>query len=170
MDTNLDHVGQFQEKVQKLKVISDSPNAALDIARGVFGPRDQGTSVTGYVLDTDGSNENISLNESSNEEIIPALTDLADIIAALVIQLEKRSISSNVCWQKTRAALHQKLSLLADTLPIFPSFGDDCDAQLAMVLKRVRTLVSTLALDVGDTVMVEYDDGVWYEGVVTGGG
>ena len=121
--------------------------------------------LTGYVHDTDGSNENI--DEPTNEEIIPALTDLADIIADLVTQLERRSISSEECWHMTRAALHNRLSLLAAILPTLPSFNADCDAQLTPLLQRVRTLVKSLPLEVGDSVKVEYVD-AWYEGMVTG--
>ena len=95
------------------------------------------------------------------------MTDLADTVADLVKQLERRSISSEVCWHKTRTALHKRLSLLAATLPTLPSFGADCDAQLAMLLERVRTLVKSLPLEVGDTVKVEYDN-AWFEGVVAG--
>ena len=105
-------------------------------------------------------------DESSNKEVTPELTGLADSIAELANQLRVGSNLEQV-WQNVRAALHETLSLLADSMLILPSFGDDCDAQLAMLLQRVRSLAAALALSVGDVVAVEYSDRR-YEGVVTG--
>jgi hypothetical protein len=147
----------FQNKVQAVSDSKDTMTTVADV-------RILDNAAVGGVRQSPDFSAD---KESSNEEVIPALTDLADIIAESVIQLKKRPGLEKVCWHHLRKALHERISLLADTLPILPSFGEDCDAQLAMLLPRVRTLATVLALDVGDTVEVKYDDR-WYTGVVTG--
>jgi hypothetical protein len=89
------------------------------------------------------------------------------MIAASVIQLKKRLIREDKVWRRLRTGLHERFSLLAATLAILPTFGDDCDAQLAELLPRVRSLATALALDVGDAVEVEYEEGT-FKGTVTG--
>jgi hypothetical protein len=95
------------------------------------------------------------------------LTELADFIADSVLRLQKRLIRDEEVWQLLRPALQEKFNVLAATLSILPPFGEDCDAELAKLLPRARTLSAALALDVGDTVEVAYDKELW-KGLVTG--
>ena len=107
-------------------------------------------------------------NGSSDEEVIPAFIQLAGTIAATVTQLQEHLIRNDKAWQQLRTDLLQAFSLLINTVPILPSFGDVCDEQLAKLLPRVRSLATELKLDIfrGDLVQVEYDVGDC-KGVVT---
>ena len=147
---------------RKPKVIADeslvqSANDALGNGRSLL------SSMTSDNAARRSSPQSSAVDEPPKKEVIPELERLADFLA----RSARKGTNLDEVWHDIRAALHETLSLLSAMLPTLFIFGDDCNAQLEILLERVRGLAAALTLSVGDTVSVEYEDR-WYEGKVTG--